>query len=200
MSCVPFNYDSISEFYLFRCSCSFPPSCLQSVQTALTPVLFHLSLDFTKPFLLVLPHSRPSSCSPSPALSTESLSSSSDYSSSQLLHYSGNQQPTFSKSVSEPSICTPSDPTSSHSSPEDIPHPSQSLYPAPVSSNATSAPATPQTGRSLGTKGNGVHPGTPSPLASSALQSHNKVGPPPNKPVQSIIHRTLCSCVHFSSF
>ncbi|KAJ4922098.1 hypothetical protein JOQ06_027922 [Pogonophryne albipinna] len=55
----------------------------------------------------VLPHSQPSSCSPSPALSTESLSSGSDHSSSHPPLGGGpssDQGHTFTKSVSEPSI------------------------------------------------------------------------------------------------
>uniref|UniRef100_A0A3Q4AXH5 Uncharacterized protein n=1 Tax=Mola mola TaxID=94237 RepID=A0A3Q4AXH5_MOLML len=116
----------------------------------------------------------PSSCSPSPALSTESLSSGSDHSSSQCSGASRDQQTAFTKSVSEPSICSPCDSASSPRSSEHPPHPSQSLYPAPMSSNATSAPATPQTGRSFGAKGTGAPPATPSPLASGAIQSHNK--------------------------
>ncbi|KAK1886501.1 MICAL-like protein 1 [Dissostichus eleginoides] len=58
----------------------------------------------------VLPHSQPSSCSPSPALSTESLSSGSDHSSSHPPLGGGpssDQEHTFTKSVSEPSICSP---------------------------------------------------------------------------------------------
>ncbi|XP_056890404.1 MICAL-like protein 1 isoform X1 [Takifugu flavidus] len=117
----------------------------------------------------VLPHSEPSSCSPSPALSTDSLSSSSDHSSSQLLQCgraSGDQPPVFTKSVSEPSICSPSDPTSSS---EHLPR--TPLYPPPMSSSATSAPATPQTGRSSGAAAPSV---APSPLASGGTQSHIK--------------------------
>lgn len=126
-------------------------------------------------FFPVLPPSEPSSCSPSPALSIESLSSTSDHSSSQLLKSAGassDQLPVFTKSISEPSICSPCEPTSSSSSSECLPHASQSLYPAPTPSNATSAPATPQTSRSSGTGA------TPSPLASGGTQSHNKVSLP----------------------
>lgn len=131
----------------------------------------------------VLPHSQPSSCSPSPALSTESLSSNSDHSSSQPPSggsASSDQQHAFTKSVSEPSICSPCDSAASpsSSSTERLPHPSPGPYPSPVPSNTSSAPATPQTGRSLGTKETGAPPPrpptTPSPLASGAIQSHNK--------------------------
>uniref|UniRef100_H3CL74 MICAL-like 1a n=1 Tax=Tetraodon nigroviridis TaxID=99883 RepID=H3CL74_TETNG len=112
----------------------------------------------------VLPHSEPSSCSPSPALSTDSLSSSSDRSSSQLLASSGDPLPVFTKSVSEPSICSPCDPASS-------PGASQSLRPAPTPPNATSAPATPQTGRSCGT---GAAPGGAGPPAPGGTPTHSK--------------------------
>ncbi|CAJ1053816.1 MICAL-like protein 1 isoform X1 [Xyrichtys novacula] len=127
----------------------------------------------------VLSHSQPSSCSPSPALSTESLSSGSDHSSSQAPSggsVSSEQPHAFTKSVSEPSICSPCDPTapSSSSSNERLPQPSQSLYPSPMPSNASSAPATPQTSRSMGTKAPPRPPAAPSPLASGASQSHNK--------------------------
>ncbi|XP_051240677.1 MICAL-like protein 1 isoform X2 [Dicentrarchus labrax] len=131
----------------------------------------------------VLPHSQPSSCSPSPAVSTESLSSGSDHSSSQPPlggSASSDQQHAFTKSVSEPSICSPCDSAASpsSSSSEHLPHPSPSPFPSPMPSNASSAPATPQTGRSLGAKGPGAPPPrpptTPSPLASAATQSHNK--------------------------
>lgn len=116
----------------------------------------------------VLPHSEPSSCSPSPALSTDSLSSSSDRSSSQLLASSGDPLPVFTKSVSEPSICSPCDPVSS-------PGASQSLRPAPTPPNATSAPATPQTGRSCGT---GAAPAGAGPPAPGGTPTHSKVSPP----------------------
>ncbi|XP_034543103.1 MICAL-like protein 1 isoform X2 [Notolabrus celidotus] len=115
------------------------------------------------------------------ALSTESLSSGSDHSSSQPPSRgsaSSDQQHAFTKSVSEPSICSPCDPTApSSSSNEHLLQPSQSHYPSPMPSNASSAPATPQTSRSTGTKGSGVPPRpptTPSPLASGASHSHNK--------------------------
>ncbi|TNN57978.1 MICAL-like protein 1 [Liparis tanakae] len=123
----------------------------------------------------VLSHSQPSSCSPSPALSTESLSPSSSH---PHLAVSGDQeQHAFTKSVSEPSICSPCDstPSPSSSSAERLPHPSLSPAPSPMPSSASSAPATPQPSRSCGTKGTLEPPPrpstTPSPLAS---QTHNK--------------------------
>ncbi|XP_076001441.1 MICAL-like protein 1 [Genypterus blacodes] len=126
----------------------------------------------------VLPHSQSSSCSPSPALSTESLSSGSDHSSSQPRApgvASGEQEHAFTKSVSEPSICTPCNSTASaSSSAERLPHLSPPSAPVAVSS----APATPQTSRSSEAKGAAAPPPrpsmTPSPLASGAPQSHNK--------------------------
>ncbi|XP_073331842.1 MICAL-like protein 1 isoform X2 [Pagrus major] len=131
---------------------------------------------------------RPAPRAPQPpagsqALSTESLSSGSDNSSSQPQlggSASSDQQHPFTKSVSEPSICSPCDSAASpsSSSTELLPHPSPSPYPSPMPSNASSAPPTPQTGRSLGSKGAGAPPPrpptTPSPLASGATQSHNK--------------------------
>ncbi|CAK6962906.1 MICAL-like protein 1 isoform X1 [Scomber scombrus] len=131
----------------------------------------------------VLIHSQPSSCSPSPALSIESLSSGSDHSSSQPRSGGGassDQEHSFTKSVSEPSICSPCNSTASpsSSSTERLPHPSPGPSPSPVPSNASSAPATPQTSRSSGNKGTGAPPPrpttTPSPLASGASVSHNK--------------------------
>ncbi|XP_068176995.1 MICAL-like protein 1 isoform X2 [Antennarius striatus] len=117
---------------------------------------------------------------PPGALSTESLSSSSDHSSSQQsgVGASRDQQHVFTKSVSEPFICSQNESAASSSSSERLPHPSQSLYPSPMPSHATSAPATPQIGRSLETNGAEALPPrpqvTPSPLVSGAVQSHNK--------------------------
>ncbi|XP_077936453.1 MICAL-like protein 1 isoform X2 [Gasterosteus aculeatus] len=117
------------------------------------------------------------------ALSTESLSSNLDYSSShpQLGGCaSGDQEHAFSKSVSEPSICSPcsATPSPSSSSTEGLPHPSLSPYPSPMPSNASSAPATPQPSRSPGTKGSVDPPPrpatTPSSLATGAARPHNK--------------------------
>uniref|UniRef100_A0A8C5DM02 MICAL-like protein 1 n=1 Tax=Gouania willdenowi TaxID=441366 RepID=A0A8C5DM02_GOUWI len=122
--------------------------------------------------------SQPSSCSPSPALSTDSLSSGSDLSSSHVCLGGGQQEQAFTKSVSEPSICSPCDSAASPTSfsNEHIPHSSPNPFPAP--SNTSSAPATPQTSRNPGTKGPGAPPRpntTPSPLAAGAAQAHNKV-------------------------
>ncbi|XP_047433299.1 MICAL-like protein 1 [Mugil cephalus] len=130
-----------------------------------------------------LSHSQPSSCSPSPALSTESLSSGSEHSSSRLPLRGGatiDQEHAVTKSVSEPSICSPCDSAASpsSSSTERLPHTVLTPGPSPMPSNASSAPATPQTGRNLGSKGLGPPPPrpttTPSPLASAATPSHNK--------------------------
>ncbi|XP_030592253.1 MICAL-like protein 1 isoform X1 [Archocentrus centrarchus] len=131
----------------------------------------------------VLSHSQPSSCSPSPALSTESLSSGSDYSSSQLPlagSASSDQEHSFTKSVSEPSICSPNDskPSPSSSSTEHLRQPSPSPAPTSAPAYASSAPATPQTTRNPGTRSPRPPPPrpptTPSPLVSEATQSHNK--------------------------
>ncbi|MED6264612.1 hypothetical protein CHARACLAT_016549 [Characodon lateralis] len=121
-----------------------------------------------------LSHSQPSSCSPSPALSIESLSSASDHSSSQLAlggaSASSDQEQSFTKSVSEPSICSPSDNPSSSSSTDLLNYTSQSSCPSSMPSNASSAPATPQTSRNTGAK-----PPRPATTTSPlATQSHNK--------------------------
>ncbi|XP_008278148.1 MICAL-like protein 1 isoform X2 [Stegastes partitus] len=117
------------------------------------------------------------------ALSTESLSSGSDHSSSQLPlsgSASSDQEHAFTKSVSEPSICSPCDSTASpsSSSTERLPHPSPGLHPSPMPSYASSAPATPQTSRNSATKGPEAPPPrpttTPSPLATETAQSNNK--------------------------
>ncbi|XP_014864153.1 PREDICTED: MICAL-like protein 1 isoform X1 [Poecilia mexicana] len=116
-------------------------------------------------------HSQPSSCSPSPALSIESLSSSSDHSSSQLpLGASSDQEQSFGKSVSEPSISLPGDNPSPSSSADLLSHSSQSSSPSALPPNASSAPATPQSSRNTGAKP--PRPTTtPSPLTT---QAHNK--------------------------
>ncbi|XP_057700356.1 MICAL-like protein 1 isoform X2 [Corythoichthys intestinalis] len=128
----------------------------------------------------VLPHSQHSSCSP--ALSVESLSSGSDHSSSQPCSASGgvsDQETSFTKSVSEPSICSPSIASpSSSSSAERLPHSCLSSFTSPAQSNASSAPATPQVSRSHDTKMTGPSPPrpttSPSPLAAGTSPSHNK--------------------------
>lgn len=113
-----------------------------------------------------LPHSQPSSSSPSPALSTESLSSSSDHGSSRLAPGVGapEQEHAFTKSVSEPSISEPSDPSADHE-----PHVSPGLALTPSPANTSSAPATPQTNRSAGLRAARPPPPRPptgpSPLA-----------------------------------
>lgn len=155
----------LTVFFLSAC----PPNCFKLY---FIPFFYASNLIFP-----VLPHSEPSSCSPSPALSTDSLSSSSDHSSSHILKSGrggSDQLPVFTKSVSEPSICSPCSPASSSSS-EHLPQASQSLYPPPTSSSATSAPATPQTGRSSGAGAPSV---SPSPLDSGGTQTHKKVGLP----------------------
>ncbi|XP_029006273.1 MICAL-like protein 1 isoform X2 [Betta splendens] len=133
----------------------------------------------------VLPCSQPSSCSPSPALSTESLSSGSDHSSSKPClssGASGDQDSAFTKSISEPSICSPCDsgasPSPSSSSSERLPQSSLSPYPSPMPSNASSAPATPQSSRSSEKKWARSPPPrpptNPSPLVTEASKSNNK--------------------------
>lgn len=161
---------------LFFCSCPLSISiCLNYWNSCFISALFALWFLLNHLPSSVLSHSQPSSCSPSPALSTESLSSGSDHSSSHPPLGGGassDQEHAFTKSVSEPSICSPCDSTaspSSSSSTERLPQPSLSPYPSP--SNASSAPATPQTSRSTPPR----PPTTPSPLVSGVTQSHNKV-------------------------
>ncbi|XP_029361781.1 MICAL-like protein 1 isoform X2 [Echeneis naucrates] len=114
------------------------------------------------------------------ALSIDSLSSGSDHSSSQPPlsgSASSDQEHAFTKSHSEPSICSPCDSVASPSSAAEL-HPTPSPHPSPMPSNTSSAPATPQTSRSSATKGAGAPPPrpptTPSPLASGGAQSHIK--------------------------
>ncbi|KAM6939875.1 MICAL-like protein 1 [Xenentodon cancila] len=126
----------------------------------------------------VLCYSQPSSCFPSPALSTESLSSGSDHGSLRLPlggSASSNEEQGFTKSVSEPSICSPCDSSSSpsSSSADHLQHTSPSPYPFPLLSNASSAPSTPQTSRNSEAK----NPGALSPRLTTtpgSLVSHNK--------------------------
>ncbi|CAL8330111.1 unnamed protein product [Lota lota] len=123
----------------------------------------------------VPPYSQPSSCSPSPALSVESLSSGSDHGSSRAPH----QEHPFTKSASEPSISSPSDPTASPSSCSNEPHLSLSTSPPAIPTNTSSAPATPQTIRSEGATGPRHPPPrpptrTPSPLALETPAANNK--------------------------
>ncbi|XP_026158644.1 MICAL-like protein 1 isoform X2 [Mastacembelus armatus] len=131
----------------------------------------------------VLSHSQSSSCSPSPALSTDSLSSGSDHSSSQPPlggSASSDQEHAFTKSISEPSISSPCDSgaSPSSSSTEHLAHPSPGPNLSPMPSYASSAPATPQTSRSSENKWSRTPPPrpptAPSPLATEASQLHNK--------------------------
>lgn len=103
----------------------------------------------------VLSPSQPSSCSASPALSTESLSSGSEQRSAGGA--SSDLELIITKSTSEPSISTPDD--SAVSSNDQ--HASLNPCPPHVPSYASSAPATPQTSRS--TNGSAA----PSPLAAN---------------------------------
>uniref|UniRef100_A0A3P9JUD3 MICAL-like 1a n=1 Tax=Oryzias latipes TaxID=8090 RepID=A0A3P9JUD3_ORYLA len=111
------------------------------------------------------PASQASSCSPSPALSTESLSSCSDHGSSPLpLGGSATsvQEQSFTKSVSEPSITSSGD--SSSSSPADSRHIDNARpHSTAVTANASSAPNTPQTNRSS----DGLRPKAPPPRPST---------------------------------
>ncbi|KAG9338815.1 hypothetical protein JZ751_025252 [Albula glossodonta] len=122
-----------------------------------------------------LPHSQPSSTSPSPALSTESLSSSSDHSSSKPPPAGRvpDQEHPFTKSVSEPSISEPSHPSANH-----IPHVSPSPSPLPPPANTSSAPATPQTNRSAGLKA--ARPPPPRPPSTHAKTAAPAPPPPPS--------------------
>lgn len=120
----------------------------------------------------VLSPSQPSSCSPSPALSTESLSSGSEQRSGGGA--SSDQEHSFTKSSSEPSICTPCNTSSSN---ERLTQASLSPCPPYTPLNASSAPATPQASRSAGTN-ESLAPSqetTPSPLASDTSHRLNKV-------------------------
>ncbi|XP_066521129.1 MICAL-like protein 1 [Hoplias malabaricus] len=118
-----------------------------------------------------LPSSQSSSTCPSPALSTESLSSSSsDHGLSRTAGLStaprrrsaDEQEHPFTKSVSEPSISSPASNNSAPSAELQYrlsPGPS----PFPPHTNTSSAPATPQTNRSAG--GKGLRPPPPRPPA-----------------------------------
>uniref|UniRef100_A0A1A8Q4D5 MICAL-like 1 n=1 Tax=Nothobranchius rachovii TaxID=451742 RepID=A0A1A8Q4D5_9TELE len=130
--------------------------------------------------------SQPSSCNPSPALSVESLSSASDHSSAHLPLCAGagsDQERGFTKSVSEPSICSPggdNPPSPSSSTADPMPHTSSSPSPFPLASTS-SAPATPQSSRSSGSAP--PRPTTtPSPLATPSnrkvIKSPLKKAPP----------------------
>lgn len=164
-----------------------------------SPMLFLLSLTLSVllyPFLLVfcflpvlpsaLPSSQSSSACPSPALSTESLSSSSsDHgfprttatatpTASQRQSVS-EQEHLVTKSVSEPSINSPgSSPSALSSEPKS--HFSPGPAPSQPYSNTCSAPATPETNRSAGSKVPRLPPPRP-PTAPSPL-----IGSPSSQP------------------
>ncbi|KAK3557049.1 hypothetical protein QTP70_024256 [Hemibagrus guttatus] len=139
-----------------------------------------------------LPSSQSSSACPSPALSTESLSSSSSdhgfsrptaTTSASSRQSVTEQEHLFTKSVSEPSISTPVSGVSALSS-ETKPLLSPSPSPSqPHSNNTCSAPATPETYRSAGSKVMRPPPprppAAPSPLINSPSSQQNT----PNKRV-----------------
>ncbi|KAL1005823.1 hypothetical protein UPYG_G00064410 [Umbra pygmaea] len=118
----------------------------------------------------VLPHSQPSSSSPSPAISIESLSSASDHSSSHPASLGGeassDRDNPVTKSVSEPSICGPCG-DSAPSPSTSANHLSTGPSPPPTPANTSSAPATPQSKRSTRPPPPRP-PATPSPLAASS--------------------------------
>ncbi|KAL2087292.1 hypothetical protein ACEWY4_018351 [Coilia grayii] len=126
--------------------------------------------------------SQPSSASPSPALSTESLCSSSSDRGPLYPHLLSAQQEQeqhpFTKSVSEPSISGPSPPLplSSSGSPRRLspsPPPPPTVAAMPTDStptNTSSAPPTPQSSRSAGAKA-GPRPPPPRPPVATGLQS-----------------------------
>jgi len=102
-------------------------------------------------YSLAFPSSQTSSPASSLAPSTESLSSSSsDYSAVPQQPAANQQDHVFTKSISEPSINTP---TSALSTTTELqPHCSSNLSPPPPPpppTNTSSAPATPQTSRSM---------------------------------------------------
>ncbi len=97
---------------------------------------------------LAFPSSQTSSPASSLALSTESLSSSSSDHSAVPQQLAANEQDhLFTKSVSEPSINTPASALSQKTKLQ--PHCSPNLPPPPPPTNTNSAPATPQTNRSV---------------------------------------------------
>ncbi|RVE75708.1 hypothetical protein OJAV_G00001410 [Oryzias javanicus] len=122
------------------------------------------------------PHSQASSCSPSPALSTESLSSCSDHNSS-LLPLGGSatssQEQSFTKSVSEPSIVSSGDASFSSSSSADSQHAANTgARSTAVPVNASSAPTTPQSKRSSDSQRPKAPPPRP-PTTPSPLVTHS---------------------------
>ncbi|KAI5613596.1 MICAL-like protein 1 isoform X1 [Silurus asotus] len=137
-----------------------------------------------------LPSSQSSSACPSPALSTDSLSSSSsEHGFPRTAAPAVSQRPScteqehvFTKSVSEPSISSPGSSPSAFSS-EPKSHISPSPSPSQPHSNTCSAPATPETNRSAGSKVMRPPPprppAAPSPLIGSPSSQQNT----PNKRV-----------------
>lgn len=150
--------------------------CLQCFSLHPPPIqlYFVFHFNFCSFFLIslhpsissALPHSQPSSSSPSPAISIESLSSASDHSSSHPSYLgggaTGDQDNPFTKSVSEPSICGPCGGSTPSTSANRL---SPSPSPPPQPANPSSAPATPQSNRSARPP---RPPTTPSPLAASS--------------------------------
>ncbi|XP_060724671.1 MICAL-like protein 1 [Tachysurus vachellii] len=145
-----------------------------------------------------LPSSQSSSACPSPALSTESLSSSSsDHGFSRTPATASasprpavtEQEHLFTKSVSEPSISSPGSSPSVLSS-EPMSHLSPSPSPSQPYSNTCSAPATPETNRSAGRKAMRPPPprppAAPSPLINSPTSQQNT----PNKRVNPFNRKT----------
>lgn len=131
--------------------------------------------------------SQSSSACPSPALSTESLSSSSsdhgtisrttpsDGVSQQFSSKDG--EPSFTKSMSEPSINSP---VASPPSTELQTHPSPMPFIPSTPSYTCSAPATPETNRSAGSKG--MRPPPPRPPATPSPLIGSPSSQPPNTP------------------
>ncbi|KAL7825908.1 hypothetical protein SRHO_G00336460 [Serrasalmus rhombeus] len=139
-----------------------------------------------------LPSSQSSSACPSPALSTESLSSSSsDHGLSRTTGTSAapwrplanEQEHPFTKSVSEPSINSPSS-ASSPPSAELQSRLTPSPSPLPPHTNTCSAPATPETNRSAG--GKGIRPPPPRPPAGPSPLIGSPSSQPPSTPSKRI--------------
>ncbi|XP_030638584.1 MICAL-like protein 1 [Chanos chanos] len=123
-----------------------------------------------------LPQSQSSSACPSPALSTESLSSSSSELGRAQVPTSAEQEHRFTKSVSEPSISEPSSGAAPSSEPK--PHPSPSPAPPQAPTNTSSAPSTPQTNRSAGTRAPRPPPPRPPTAPSPLAQLGTPTAPP----------------------
>lgn len=186
--------DKLDDFYEcwldIKCLWPYVP-CSSSCPSLCTffcypfPLVFH----FLPALPLALPSSQSSSACPSPALSTESLSSSSsDHGFSRTAATASasprpavtEQEHLFTKSVSEPSISSPGSSPSALSS-EPMSHLSPSPSPSQPYSNTCSAPATPETNRSAGSKAMRPPPprppAAPSPLVNSPTSQQNT----PNK-------------------